>query len=189
MRSRKLSPGLLVMRTTSQSDSSWVPPVTALRSPPASRITGADSPVIALSLTLAAPTIASPSPGRMSPASTSTRSPARRSAEDDDGHRRIALRRGQFLGEHVLARAAQRIRLRLAATFGQRLGEVGEQQGEPQPQADPEDEAGRRLAVAAPAPAPTAPVVSTLQTNTTNITGLRNCSRGDSLRNASATAA
>jgi hypothetical protein len=72
MRSRKLSPGLLVMRTTSQSDSTRVPPVTALRSPPDSRITGADSPVIALSSTLAAPITTSPSPGICSPASTST---------------------------------------------------------------------------------------------------------------------
>ncbi len=35
------------MRTLIQSDSTVVPPVTAERSPPASRITGADSPVIA----------------------------------------------------------------------------------------------------------------------------------------------
>ncbi len=47
MRSRKLSPGLAVTRTTMRSESTRVPPVTALRSPPDSRITGADSPVIA----------------------------------------------------------------------------------------------------------------------------------------------
>ena len=35
------------MRTLIQSDRTVVPPVTAERSPPASRITGADSPVIA----------------------------------------------------------------------------------------------------------------------------------------------
>ena len=40
MRSRKVSPGSLVIRTTSQSESTRVPPVTALRSPPASRMTG-----------------------------------------------------------------------------------------------------------------------------------------------------
>ena len=79
MRSRKLSPGLLAMRTMIQSDSTRVPPVTALRSPPDSRMTGADSPVIALSSTVAAPSMTSPSPGMNSPASTRTRSPLRRS--------------------------------------------------------------------------------------------------------------
>ena len=44
-----------------------MPPVTAERSPPDSRITGADSPVIAASLTDAMPSITSPSPGMMSP--------------------------------------------------------------------------------------------------------------------------
>ena len=43
------------------------------------RITGADSPVIADSLTEARPSMISPSPGMMSPASTRTTSPTRRS--------------------------------------------------------------------------------------------------------------
>ena len=42
MRSRKVEPGAAVMRTTSQSETTSVPPVTALRSPPLSRMTGAD---------------------------------------------------------------------------------------------------------------------------------------------------
>ena len=67
MRSRKDSPGLTVMRTTSQSDSTRVPPVTAEKSPPDSRTTGADSPVMALSSTEATPSITSPSSGMMSP--------------------------------------------------------------------------------------------------------------------------
>ena len=79
MRSRKLSPGLLLMRTMIQSDSTRVPPVTELRSPPDSRMTGADSPVIALSSTVAAPSMISPSPGMNSPALTMTRSSLRRS--------------------------------------------------------------------------------------------------------------
>ncbi len=49
-----------------------VPPVTELRSPPLSRITGALSPVTAASFTEAMPSITSPSAGIMSPASTST---------------------------------------------------------------------------------------------------------------------
>ena len=77
MRSRKVSPGLAVTRTTSQSESTRVPPVTALRSPPLSRMTGALSPVMALSSTEATPSMTSPSPGMMSPASTSTTSPLR----------------------------------------------------------------------------------------------------------------
>ncbi|MNM73529.1 hypothetical protein D3C81_852570 [compost metagenome] len=79
MRSIKLSPGLAVMRTTIQSDSTRVPPVTDEKSPPDSRITGADSPVMADSSTEATPSITSPSPGIMSPAWTSTTSPRRRS--------------------------------------------------------------------------------------------------------------
>ena len=47
MRSMKVEPGAAVMRTLIQSETTVVPPVTAERSPPASRITGADSPVIA----------------------------------------------------------------------------------------------------------------------------------------------
>ena len=73
--SRKLSPASLVICTTIQSERTVVPPVTALRSPPASRITGADSPVIALSSTDAAPSATSPSPGICSPALTITKSP------------------------------------------------------------------------------------------------------------------
>ncbi len=50
-------------RTTSQSETMVVPPVTDERSPPASRMTGADSPVMALSLTEATPSMISPSAG------------------------------------------------------------------------------------------------------------------------------
>ena len=45
-----------------------VPPVTALRSPPDSRMTGALSPVITDSSTVAIPSMTSPSPGIRSPA-------------------------------------------------------------------------------------------------------------------------
>ena len=78
MRSRKVEPAAAVMRTRIQSDRTCVPPVTAERSPPDSRMTGADSPVIAASLTEATPSTTSPSEGMMSPASTSTRSPTLR---------------------------------------------------------------------------------------------------------------
>ncbi len=52
-----------------------MPPVTAERSPPDSRMTGADSPVIADSSTLAMPSITSPSLGMTSPAVTTHSSP------------------------------------------------------------------------------------------------------------------
>ena len=74
MRSRKVSPALAVIRTISQSERTRVPPVTALRSPPVSRMTGALSPVMALSSTDAMPWMTSPSPGMKSPAWTSTMS-------------------------------------------------------------------------------------------------------------------
>ena len=68
------------MRTTMRSDSTFVPPVTAERSPPDSRITGADSPVMADSSTEAMPSTISPSEGMTSPAWHTTRSPLARSA-------------------------------------------------------------------------------------------------------------
>ena len=54
-----------------------MPPVTALRSPPDSRITGALSPVMTDSSTVAMPSMTSPSPGTNSPVLHSTTSPAR----------------------------------------------------------------------------------------------------------------
>ena len=65
------------MRILIQSEMTVVPPVTALRSPPLSRMTGADSPVIAASLTAATPSTTSPSPGITSPALTITMSSRR----------------------------------------------------------------------------------------------------------------
>lgn len=82
MRSRKEEPGAAVIRTTIQSERTVVPPVTPERSPPASRITGADSPVTAASFTEAMPSTISPSPGTRSPASTSTWSPTSSSRAD-----------------------------------------------------------------------------------------------------------
>ena len=71
-----VSPGRAVICTTISSESTRVPPVTADRSPPDSRITGADSPVIADSSTVAMPSTTSPSPGITSPADTTHRSPS-----------------------------------------------------------------------------------------------------------------
>src|ERR1035437_7981448 len=74
IRSRKVCPCSDVIWTTMRSESTVVPPVTAERSPPASRMTGADSPVMAHSLTDAMPSTTVPSPGIISFTSTTTRS-------------------------------------------------------------------------------------------------------------------
>ena len=75
IRSRKLSPGRAVTFTRMRSERTFVPPVTELLSPPASRITGADSPVMALSSIDARPSTISPSAATVSPATHSNRSP------------------------------------------------------------------------------------------------------------------
>src|ERR1039457_5965419 len=90
IRSRKVCPCSEVISTTMRSERAVVPPVTADRSPPASRITGADSPVIADSLTDAIPSTTVPSPGIISFASTTTRSPFLRS-EDGTASSRCAF--------------------------------------------------------------------------------------------------
>ena len=96
----KPPPGSAVTRTTSQSESTFVPPVTALRSPPDSRMTGALSPVIALSSTDAIPSMTSPSAGMRSPASTRTISSFFKSVDATDGvlHTVFADRRRSFAG-------------------------------------------------------------------------------------------
>ncbi len=151
MRSRKVSPGFAVIRTTSQSESTRVPPVTALRSPPLSRITGALSPVMALSSTEATPSVISPSAGMSSPASTKhdvalaqLRTTTRHELARRSAVGRASAARGEprALRGDVLARLAQRVGLRLAAALGHRLGEVGEEHGEPEPERDREDEPG-----------------------------------------------
>ncbi len=131
IRSRKLFPGSWVISTTIRSESTRVPPVTALRSPPDSRITGADSPVIADSSTEAMPSITVPSPGITSPASTTTTSPGLQLGGRD-------LAAVAQAGDRVGAHRAQRVGLGLAAALGQRLGEVGEDDRQPEPERDRE---------------------------------------------------
>ena len=139
MRSRKVEPCAAVMRTLIQSEITCVPPVTAERSPPLSRMTGADSPVIAASLTDAMPSMTSPSLG-ISVAGLDQHDVAllqRRRRRDLV--RPVAV--DEQLGHRLGLGAAQGRRLRLAAPFGDRLGEIGEDHGEPQPHVDLEREA------------------------------------------------
>ena len=133
MRSRNVSPGLAVTRTTMRSLSTRVPPVTPERSPPASRITGADSPVTADSSTEAMPSTISPSAGITSPASQTTRSPARRSGA---GPRLLDVAGAEEARDRRRAGLAQALGLGLAAALGERLGEVREEHGQPEPDRD-----------------------------------------------------
>ncbi len=153
IRSRKPPPGSAVTRTTSQSERTFVPPVTALRSPPDSRITGALSPVMALSSTEAIPSITSPSAGMISPVSTritsSFFSVGRSDCRDSAFSSTCVFKE---FGRRVPARLAQRLRLRLAPSFGDGFGEIRKKDGEPEPERDGADEPGRSFPVSRPVP-------------------------------------
>ena len=117
MRSRNVSPGSAVTRTTSRSLTSVVPPVTELRmSVPGSLSTGADSPVMAASLTKPTPSMTSPSPGIVSPSSTTMMSPLRSSDEPTSSSVPSARRRWAVVSERVLRSVAAWARPRASAT-------------------------------------------------------------------------
>ena len=150
-----------------------MPPVTPERSPPASRMTGADSPVMADSSTEATPSTISPSAGMTCPASTTTRSPARSAVEETTWPSCVAgpsSAEGRACPARVCAEA---VGLGLAARLGQRLGEVGEQDRQEQP--DVQRRSGSRSTpgrgrVEQPW-RPCRRSVRTVPTSTTNITG------------------
>ncbi|CAB3774007.1 hypothetical protein LMG30113_07400 [Burkholderia paludis] len=187
MRSRNASPGLTATRTTIQSDSTRVPPVTDEKSPPDSRITGADSPVIADSSTDATPSITSPSAGIVSPASTSTTSPLRRSVDAITSTAAFACAAASFFATTLCfalrsdaACAFERPSASASAKFANST-------------VNHSHSAIARMkpdgASAWPASAATHRiVVRMLPTYTQNITGLRNCVRGVSFLNESAIA-
>ena len=168
MRSRNDLPGSCVTSITSRSESSFVPPVTAERSPPDSRMTGADSPVIADSSTEPTPSMISPSAGMTSPASTMTTSPRCSSAAG-------TVRPSRSDRIRRRARRAQRVRLCLAAALGDRLGEVREQHGQPEPDRDRGDEPEAARLSPRTRLRKKIPVVITLPSSTMNITGFRTC--------------
>ncbi len=129
IRSMKVSPGLEVICTTIRSDSTLVPPVTAERSPPDSRITGADSPVIADSSTEATPSTTSPSPGMISPGLDHHVVAQRELGAGDLLLAELGLAVlpvDQAAGHRLPLGPAQRLGLGLAAALGHRLGQVGE---------------------------------------------------------------
>src|SRR5580700_5379870 len=182
IRSMNVSPGLDVIWTTIRSDSTVVPPVTADRSPPDSRMTGADSPVMADSSTDATPSTTSPSPGMTWPAWTTTWSPRVRLVPGTDSSRSES---GEAPGFHPTSRRAIVSRLarrsvsawalpRPSATASARLANTTVSQSQTtmvQLNAD-----GDRMAVYR---------VSTAPTSTTNMTGFLIWTRGSSFLNAS----
>src|SRR3989440_3114633 len=197
MRSRKVSPGLALICTTIQSESTRVPPVTADRSPPLSRMTGADSPVMADSSTEATPSTTSPSPGIRSPASTSTRSPLRSSgaATSCTGPNRSRLARR-------LARVVVRARRRVSACALPRPSAIASAKLAKTTVNHNQMATARTKMVSAVSVArgkaavgavksrrTNSMVVTTLPISTTNITGFLTCTRGSSFLNDSGIAA
>src|SRR6266853_718199 len=175
MRSRNVSPGLAVTSTTIRSESTRVPPVTALRSPPASRMTGADSPVIADSSTEAMPSMMVPSLGIRSPASITTVSPLR-SWEDDTRSSLPPTRRRAMVSVRARRSVAACAFPRPSASASAKLAKmsVNHNQSVIWPTKS-ESDAPRN------SPAMKMIVVITEPTSTTNMTGLRACQRGSSL--------
>ena len=183
MRSRNVSPGFEVMRTRISSESTRVPPVTAERSPPDSRITGADSPVIADSSTDATPSMTSPSPGMSSPAVTSTSSPERSfelgtTSTDPSARRRCAVVSARAL-RSVSAWALPRPSAMASAKFAKT---TVNQSHRVICKPNPNPPAWCRLSRMSWIEVRRAP------TSTTNMTGFLTIVRGCNLRNESSTA-
>ena len=181
MRSRKLCPGSAPIRTTIRSDSTLVPPVTAERSPPDSRMTGADSPVMADSSTEAMPSMISPSPGMIWPASTTTRSPLRRAEAGHASSRSpvslravVSLRILRKLSAWALPRPSAMASAKLANSTVNHSHRV----------TDRVNQTGTSWAPRARSRARSS-VVRTLPTSTTNMTGFLAMLRGRSLRTLS----
>ena len=108
-----------------------MPPVTADRSPPASRITGADSPVIADSSTLATPSAISPSP-RDHLASLNANDVAGAQAAGVDG---LCLSTRQTRAAVVSASPSASVAAcALPRPSAIASAKVGEQDGEPEPE-------------------------------------------------------
>ena len=184
MRSRKVEPWAAVMRTRITSDSTRVPPVTAERSPPLSRMTGALSPVMALSSTEAMPCTTSPSLGIRSPACTSTTSSTRSSEAGMSCVSSPApVRRRAMVSVRARRRVAACALPRPSATASARLANSTVIHSQMmicrvKPRFGPPVTRSRR----------NSSVVSAATTSTTNITGLRIISLGSSLRSVSPSA-
>ncbi len=163
-----------------------MPPVTAERSPPDSRITGADSPVMADSSTDATPSITSPSPGIRSPGVQTTMSPDRSwlaaTAMNCSGCARLASRLA-WVSRRLLRRLSACALPRPSAIASAKLANSTVNQSQ---------SAICSVKPIWPCPPAMSParmtVVKTLPISTTNITGFRTMWRGSSLTTASRSA-
>ena len=117
---------------------------------------------------------------------------------DDDHVALLELGRGDVLDPAAVGLAmggrgrpgrAECVRLRLAAALGDRLREVGEQHGQPEPDRDRAHEPEPRQLSPRARSRTKIPVVIALPSSTMNITGLWNCWRGSSFGNESRIAA
>src|SRR5215207_4287259 len=184
MRSRNVSPGRAVMRTTIWSDSTLVPPVTAERSPPESRMTGADSPVMADSSTEAMPAMISPSDGIISPALTTTMSSTSTCDEGTGSSDPSDSRRLAMVSDRALRRVSACALPLPSATASAKLANstVNHRNRATSP--------AKRFSLpeASPMSRKNRIVVTMLPTPTTSMTGLRTINRGCSLRRLSTAA-
>ena len=137
IRSMNVAPGAEVIFTLMKSERTVVPPVTAERSPPASRMTGADSPVIAEfvdrghtfdDVAVAGDDLACFDEHDVAESQVERVHPFHQTIE--------ARGIGVAPGERVAARAAQGVGLRLAPPFGDGFGEIRKQHREPEPGRD-----------------------------------------------------
>ena len=180
MRSRNVSPGFELIRTRIWSDRTRVPPVTALRSPPDSRMTGADSPVIADSSTEAAPETTSPSPGISSPASMRTTSPLRNceagtesTASPTTFFACVSVFERRRNSAWALPRPSATASAKFAnSTVNHSHAEIAKSKPALFPPAASRSRRKNKVVASAP-------------TSTMNMTGLRACRRGSSLRKES----
>ena len=170
IRSRKVCPRSAVMRTTIRSERTLVPPVTAERSPPDSRMTGADSPVMADSSTEAMPSTISPSEGIRSFASQTTMSPLFSSAAGTSSSVPSALRRRASVSERILRNVSAWALPRPSAMASAKLAKITVRNS--QTVMDQVKTDGWAIASNS---------VTTEPTSTTNMTGLRICTAGFSL--------
>ena len=174
MRSRKVCPGSAVTLTTIRSDSTLVPPVTAERSPPDSRMTGADSPVIADSSTDAMPSVISPSEGIRSPASQTTRSPLASAAPATNCSVPSVRSLRASVSERILRSVSAWALPLPSAIASAKLANIRVKNSQ-----IVMDQSKR------PGCATDSRKVTTVPMRTTNITGLRTCTRGSSFLNES----
>ena len=170
MRSKKVWPRSAVMRTTIRSERTLVPPVTAERSPPDSRMTGADSPVMADSSTEAMPSTISPSEGMRSLASQTTMSPLASSAAGTSVSVPSAFRRRASVSERILRSVSACALPRPSAMASAKLAKMTVRKS--QMVMDQVNFPGWAMASMR---------VMTEPTSTTNMTGLRNCTLGSNL--------